>query len=59
MNTNELKAKLNAAKAKLEANGWVKICTVMSADAGLKYGSHYKKDGVSLYLNKDTVEAYV
>lgn len=55
MKTNELKTALTKASAELQADGWINICTVLTSDVGLAYGSLYTKDGVRFYLNKDTI----
>lgn len=42
------------AKKELAAAGWEHIATVCSDTAGLRYGSHFLKQGAEFFLNKDT-----
>ena len=42
------------AKSELIAAGWLHVCTVMCDSDTLRYGSHFIKDGVVYFLNKDT-----
>lgn len=61
MNRNQLDqlfAKIDAVKKGLIAKGWVYQYSVMHDGGGINYGSCFTKDGYTLYLNKDTVDAY-
>lgn len=42
------------AKAELTAAGWTMICSIGSDSAGIRYGSHFTKNGKDFFLNKDT-----
>ena len=43
-----------AAKAELIKAGWTHVSTVMSDSDSVRYGSHFIKDGIVYFLNKDT-----
>lgn len=48
------KAQFEKAKKQLVEAGWTQISSVMSDSAGIRYGSHFVKDGKEFFLNKDT-----